>query len=267
MRRAEISEQTKITEWLKSDIANCLYMYMDIVNYGLESPNMDVYIYDRGTDYIAAAMRYYDSFQLFINADGVSKDERDAIFEGFAELITTGNVSMASGRKEIIEGLSNKLPGYKASYGLIHKIDRYRKMPDDITIVRATPDDTDKIAELICSDPEIGSHYTVKGLSEQLSERIKTNTGRSYLILDGDKVVAHTATYAETADYAVTGGTIIAEPYRIKNYYIYISNHLLQELIEENKEIYTFSINESMKKFHDVVHKRCAEYGKLERIV
>lgn len=97
----------------------------------------------------------------------------------------------------------------------------------------------------------------------QLDERIQSKTGRSYIIRRNGEIIAHTATYAETGKIAVVGGTIVKQEYRNLNYYMLLSNHILQQLIEEGKTAYTFSITEKMIQFHKKIHTQCSEYGKL----
>ena len=171
--------------------------------------------------------------------------------------------TMISGRKDIIRQLESNLRNYRAYYGTIFILDKYRHFKASENIEKAVPDDAEEIARLICSDGEIGSHYTVIDLARQLKERIQSKTGRSYIIRRNGEIIAHTATYAETGKIAVVGGTIVKQEYRNLNYYMLLSNHILQQLIEEGKTAYTFSITEKMIQFHKKIHTQCSEYGKL----
>ena len=125
--------------------------------------------------------------------------------------------------------------------------------------------DAKEIAELICSDEELGEPYTVENLTLQLAERIRTQTGRSYIIRENGEIAAHSATYAETEGIAVVSGTIVKAAYRNTNCYMILANYMMQELVKEGKAAYTFSLSEKMKDYLDKVHTRCGEYGRLVR--
>lgn len=258
------SEKDKvgIIEYLKKDIANCLYIYMDISNYGFEAENMSVYKIESQCECgYAVLMKYYDSFQIYSANNYLVQNQIDDILA----LLAKDLVKMISGPKDIIKQLEPLLKEYKSTYGVIYKMDKYRKMKSDVNIEEANEARALEIAKLICRDDEIGGHYDVNSLAKQLANRIATKTGRSIIICDADKVVAHTATYAETQDLAIVGGTIIDENYRNTNYYMIITNYLLDILSKEGKEVYTFSISDKMIKFHEKIHTKCGEYGKLER--
>lgn len=255
-------DKEQILEYLKRDIANCLYIYMDIRNYGFETADMSVYKIENQSeaDY-AVVMKYYDSFQIYYDKECLSQNQIDEI----VDLINLNPVKMISGPKNTIMQLESILDKYKSTYGVIYKMDKYRRLNSNIEVNEAKEFQTREIAELICKDDEIGGHYEIESLARQLADRIATKTGRSYIISEGDRVVAHTATYAETSDLAVVGGTIIDEEYRNTNFYIVIINYLLDVLEKEGKEVYTFSISNRMIQFHEKIHTKCGEYGKLER--
>jgi hypothetical protein len=119
-----------------------------------------------------------------------------------------------------------------------------------------------KVAEMICSDPDMGGHYTIEGLTAQMTQRIESGTGRSYCIEVNGEIVAHTATYAETDGVAIVGGTIV-KPGCGPEVYMRISNYAIQDLMGEGKAVYTFNIVKRMVYYHKRLHKEVAEYGKL----
>lgn len=256
MKIAKTDDTKKILEYLKRYIDDCVYLYIDILNYGIMSDNMTVWIQEGSLGIELVLMKYYDSFQIFTH-----KEEYD-LHEAY-DIIVKEKVTMVSGRRDIIEQLASIFENVELSSGVVFLMEKYRKFNEDKNILLATKDDTLEIAKLICSDIEIGGHYTVDGLKKQLDERISSKTGRSYIIRDQGRLVAHTATYAETVDIAVVGGTIIAPDYRNTDCYIKLSNYMLQKLSEEGKKVYTFSIAEKMIRFHSLYHTKCGEYGKL----
>lgn len=258
MRLAEEKDKGRILEYLRRGLQDCVYLYIDIMNYGIATENMKVWFAEETGRISLVVMKYYDSFQIYSESDDYDVSAVKKILEQYP-------VAMVSGKKTMIEQLAAVCPRYESTYGVVFVMDKYRKMNPPVEIIRATERDAREIAELICSDDEIGGHYTVDNLTAQLEERIRTKTGRSYIIRQDGRIVAHSATYAEAEGIAVVGGTIIDNEYRDQNYYLLLSNYMLQELDEESKVAYTFSLSDKMIQYHNRMHTKCGEYGKLVR--
>lgn len=256
MKIATERDKSRILEYLEHDLENCIYLYIDITNYGISTENMTVWVEEDHDELNLVIMKYYDSYQIYSHTPLSRIEDVIKLFHSYPS-------TMISGRKDIIRQLESNLRNYRAYYGTIFILDKYRHFKASENIEKAVPDDAEEIARLICSDGEIGSHYTVIDLARQLKERIQSKTGRSYIIRRNGEIIAHTATYAETGKIAVVGGTIVKQEYRNLNYYMLLSNHILQQLIEEGKTAYTFSITEKMIQFHKKIHTQCSEYGKL----
>lgn len=259
MRLAQDSEKERILELLRRDIHNCIYLYIDIANYGIFTDNIKVWIEEENSDISLILMKYYDSMQLYCAQEACNMDSVVSVLRQYP-------VSMISGERKIIEQLAIQCPEYHPTYGEIFLMDRHRKVIPDKIIEEAIPDDTKEIAELICQDKEIGGHYTTQVLAEQLEERIRTHTGRSYIIRENGIIIAHTATYAEADGIAVVGGTIVHEAFRNTNAYMMLSNYMLEQLALEGKKAYTFATSPKMIKYHELLHKKCGEYGKMTKV-
>ena len=259
MVEAVEKDKQKILHYLRGNLADCLYLYIDIMNYGIGTENMKVWIEEESGSLSLVVMKYYDSFQIYSHPSLCD-------ITPVVELLKQFPVAMISGKKDMIQLLENECKEYKAAYGMVFVMDRYRNIQTDVDVQPATEEDALEIAELICSDVELGGHYTVSNLAEQLAERIRTKTGRSYIIREKGVIVAHSATYAEAEGIAVVSGTIIKPEYRTGNYYMALSNHMLQQLEKESKVAYTFSITNKMIRYHSMLHTRCGEYGKLVKI-
>ena len=258
MRIAKQEDLCAIIEYLKKDLVNCIYMYMDIQNYGVETDYLTVWIQESNGELEFVAMKYYDSFQVYS-----SKDQYDII--SIKELIDKYQVSMISGKKEIIGKLSEYCEDYFATYGEIFVMDRFHKVNSMASVELADEKDALEIAKLICIEPSFAIHYSVDVLASQLAERIRTKTGRSYIIRIDGNIVAHSATYAENSEIAVISGTIVHPLFRNTDYYLVLSNYIIEQLKIEGKRAYTFAISERMIKYHRIVHNYCGEYGKLEK--
>ncbi len=256
MRKAEKEDREKVLQYLQKGIADCLYLYIDIMNYGIATEHMLVWVEEAQDEIEMVAMKYYDSFQIYSHRKAPNLISVVRLLQEFP-------VTMISGRRDIIEQLNKYIKNYDVTYGAVFLMNRFREIGSETRILTASEKDAVEIAELICADKEIGGHYTVNGLAEQLAKRINTGTGRSYIIREEGRVVAHSATYAETDGIAVVGGTVILQEYRNTPYYMLLSNYMLWKLDKENKMAYTFSISEKMIRYHSILHVRCGEYGKL----
>lgn len=258
MRLAEDRDRERILKFLRPDLPNCIYLYIDIANYGISTDNIKVWIDEKNSDVSLVLMKYYDSIQLY-------SSNKDCNIDPVVCILKQHPVAMISGERSVVEKLASYCPQYHPTYGEVFLMDRYRKVVPDMEIQEAEPEDTKEIAELICQDKEIGGHYTTQILAKQLEERIRTHTGRSYIIRENGVIIAHTATYAEADGIAVVGGTIVHDAFRNTNAYMIVSNYMLEQLAIEGKKAYTFSISPKMIKYHGLVHTKCGEYGKLTK--
>ena len=100
-------------------------------------------------------------------------------------------------------------------------------------------------------------------ISSAVSVRPWRGTGRSCIIREDGRIVAHTAAYAETERYAVVSGTIVHPHYRDRGYYPVISSYIAAKLAEEGKRVFTFASSPRMIAYHDRMDRRCGSYGKL----
>lgn len=258
MREAGEQDKVRLLDYLRKGLQDCLYLYIDVMNYGMVSENMKVWVEEEQGEIVLVVMKYYDSFQVYSHS-GQCRIER------VLELLHQYPVAMISARRDIIQRMEGKLKDYKAEYGVVYLMDKYRKIGETKKVQLAVQADAKEIAELICSDEELGEPYTVENLTLQLAERIRTQTGRSYIIRENGEIAAHSATYAETEGIAVVSGTIVKAAYRNTNCYMILANYMMQELVKEGKAAYTFSLSEKMKDYLDKVHTRCGEYGRLVR--
>lgn len=209
MKVATENRLSEIINYLAQDIAHCLYMYIDISKYGLSSnPNMTVW-YDTYEDELnLVVMKYHDSIQIYTRSNVWDVD-------GVKDIISNEKVLMVSGRLDLIELIYTLCnDNYEITSGYVYRLENY-KIFDDIGLIEvAQESDMLEIAELICSDVEIGGHYHVSDLANQLLERMRTGMGRNLIIRDNGKIIAHIATYAEYNNIAITSGLIVHPDFR-----------------------------------------------------
>lgn len=260
MKEAKENEVAEILEYLKKDIADCLYMYIDIKKYGLNNPHMKVWIErDKKDDSLkTVVMNYHGSIQIYERTDDWNK-------EWIKELLLKEKIKMVSGKETVIKELAAMLGNtYDNSFGSVYQLKEYRKFDNVETVEYAGENDVQEIAALICSDEAFTANYKIEALAEQLLERMNSGMGRNAVIRKDGKIVAHIATYAEYENIAVTSGLIVHPDYRKSGYGFITEGYLVNELLKENKDVYTFVLEPKRAALLDAVGgKLCGKYGKL----
>ncbi len=260
MKEAKELDRERILQYLKRDVQDCVYLYIDIINYGISSAHMKVWYTEEDGELSLVAMKYYDSYQIYSH-------KTDCRLDGLCELLRENPAAMVSGRKDLIERLERELEGYTATYGIVFCINPSGgSQESEFQITQATQEDTMDIARLMCSDDNFAAHYTVEGLSEQLADRIRTKTGRSYIARnDKGKLIAHIATFAETEDVAVVSGSVVLPEYRKTDVFVQLDSYMGYHMWQERKRLYAFANSKKMIKLQKMYETVCGEYGKLER--
>lgn len=260
MRSAKETDIPAILTHLKRHIADCLYMYIDIKKYGLENPNMKVWMDSDEKGVRLVVMKYHTSISVY-------SEEENWDVAAVVQIIKDEKVGSVTGRKDIIEKLHEALQdSYEASYGAVFQFTSYRDSDFDGEIETAKETDTLEIAKLITKDEGIGGYYEIEDLAAQLAERIRTNMGRSYVIRENGKIIAHIASYAEFEDLATTGGLIVDPDSRNGIYGSVLEGYLVNQLWSDGFQVYTFVTARLRKKLLGAMGNTCVgEYGKLAR--
>lgn len=260
LKKVEQIQINSILTYLRKDIGNCVYMYIDIAKYGIENPNMELWCDTGSHEICLVVMRYYNSISMYSD-----QDEWD--IDAVAELIRSYRVGMVSGKKSMIEKLivqCNDL--YDIEYGYVFQLNQYRdfKIPDDL-IEDGTAEDVLEIATLICSNESIGGYYKIENLAMQLKERIETGIGRSLIIRRNQKIVAHIATYAEYEKIGVTAGLIAQQDSAGIPYGTILESRLVHDLLKEGFDIYTFVTEKKRAMFFNLMG--CIELGRYGKMI
>lgn len=257
MKKITDSDLELIQNYLHANIEECIYLYIDIRKYGIGHPEVTFWFTEKEGKPDTVLMKYYDSFQIF------SANE-DWNLEETVELIKKFQVMTICGKRSMIEALSEKLNGYSVAYGVIVREGAYREFKQFSSITKAVPKDAMKIAELMCSDEEFNENYEVDVLAKQLEDRMREGVGRSYVLWEDEKIVAHIGVFAEDEEIAVDSGLIVDEAYKSKFYGMIIHEYLKKQLILEGKRVYGFRIKDSMKRCTKASGDNvCGEYGKM----
>ena len=206
--------------------------------------------------------QYYNSLQICFFANDIKK-QADII----AEFIKQKNYEMVSGRADIITCIAPKLPMYISSFGeILSKSPKIENRSYDIKAEIATAEDCNEIAQLICSDQNIGGHYTVENLEKQLRNRMHRWDCINMIIRMEGKIVSHMATYANCDEFAVLGGLVTERTHRGKGYGRQIISELTQKVTRDGKRpiLYCYDKN-TIRWYNSMNWKTVMHCGKLEK--
>lgn len=273
IRKAEQQDRKAILTYLGKGIVDCIYMYIDILNYGVFTDNMIVWIQEQDGQLELVVMKYYDSFQVYSHRRGIDVTPVLALLREYP-------VTMISGRRDIIEQLEEICDDYQASYGAVFDVSFVRRIvrmgtqqkneatteageKGTLAVTMATEEDAREIAGLICSDAVFRANYDVEKLAEQMAERMRTHTGRSAIIRIDGRIVAHTATFAEAEGIAVLSGLVVLPEYRNCGFIEMLGAYMAEQLGKEDKAAFSFAITPKTIRYHRALYTECGEYGKL----
>lgn len=259
IRIAQQNDLHEILSLLRMQVKDCLYMYIDISKYGVKTDYLDVWIDCTDNNAIQTIlMRYHTGFSIFTLAD-------DWLNSEILELINTIKPkSITSTKKNIEQLMLNYNDTYNCEFGYVFKFHKYYPLDMDVCIEHASINDATEIAELVCKDESIGAYYNIADLKNQYIDRMKSKMGRNLIVRENGKIIGHIASYAEYDGLATTSGLIVDEIHRNGFLGSYLEKKLVEELMAEGFEVYTFVTKRLRYKLLLSMGNECVgEYGKM----
>ena len=255
---AEKKDYNEIIQYLEKNIQDCIYMYIDIKKYCLNSSEIKVWI-DRNNEGAInlVVMKYHTSLSLYSDVDSWS-------IQLVCDLVSEFRPSSITAKRAIIEKLQYVTHDYKVEYGFVFELKQFSDFGGYEMIEEAAESDMMDIAKLVTADHDIGSYYEIVDYANQLLTRKQTGMGRNYVIRDNGKIIGHIATYAELGDICTTGGLIVDSNYEGKMLGAVLEGYLVNELISENKTVFTFVTSKKRYKLlKNMGNMPTGEYGKM----
>lgn len=261
IRKIESKDYDFVKELIRKDIFQNVYLYIDINSYGYESDKITTYLLEKEGAVKAVVYMYYNSLQLFQAAD-LDDDE----IQQMADFIDSLEVEMMTGKVSLAQALLPKFGGrYTISEGVIMTTGKGHDytFSDECEIAKSV--DCKDIARLICSDDDIGGHYTIDLLEEQLRDRMENLGCKNIIVRMDEKIVSHAATYADIPELAVIGGVVTDVDYRHRGLAGKAICSLSSELIREGKSPVLYCYHEHTVKWYKTMGWEIAtECAKLE---
>ena len=221
IKRVTKDDEIKIKEYIRKDVYQNVYLYMDFELYGLSNKNVDTYMLITDNCIKVILLKYYNSIQLF-KVNEIDNEESEEI----VNYVIKNKFDMICGVTELIEKISEKLKSiYRSTDGYIFSNESKINV-DKMVSIEATENDFDDIVDLICSNDGIGGHYIPSVLKEQFIDRKNSMDCKNIVIKEDNKIVCHAATYANSKILSVIGGVITRDGYTGKGYGKQIVNEL-----------------------------------------
>lgn len=246
-----------ISQYIGNDYASCLYLYMDLIEYGPDSDYTKAWIQKEAGSVTSVILAYHSAMHIYSRG---SFNVQEVV-----DLVSELKPSQICAAKSTILALKTSLLalGYDVELGYVGKIEYSGQSKADI-IQRASLDDVDKIARLLYNDEGIGASYTLEDLKEQFRERLSQGFVRSFIIKDKDEIVAHLGTGAEVGNVSIVTYVITDKRYRRRGYAKMLYQAACHDLHQEGKEVYAvYYVPSAIQLHHRVGFVDCCEFGKL----
>jgi len=241
-------DEGKVFSYIGLDYPKCLYLYLDLKKYGIESDKIEVYIqYDNLSNITSVLLVYYSCLHVYSQKECFDANELWAFFCNMKCTMLYCTLSTA----EIIYNAIPKVLPKEISFttGWVAQICSVDKKAKGMA-VPAQNDDFDQIARLIYSDEDIGRSYRYEELARQIKERNREGYARNYVIKQNDIVIAHACTNAEIDNIAVVAELLVKNEYRSKGFGSEIWRDICFRLLSEKKEVYSFYYTEESRRLH-----------------
>ncbi len=251
-----------VFDYVGEDYGKCLYIYIDLKKYGIDDENFNVWIqYNENKDICAIISEYYGGIQIY-------SKKQDFILEEIVDFIIDKSPKVLFAIKPIIDKIKGSLPEYEQETGIVGELVKL-EYPPNKDAYSAPMEELEEIVRIIAEDEGIGKPYGFDSLYEQYCERKKDNFGRNFVLRDSEsnEIICHAGTYAELPELAVIGGVITSVPYRGKGFSKETLSSLCDELLSENKRVFSFYYIPAATKMHTGVgFKQIEEWSKLSKV-
>lgn len=238
------SDKQIIEEYIGMRYPECLYLYLDLKQYGVDSQYTSCWALKNGESIEVVILLYHTAMHLFSASNDFNVHE-------ILKFVDEHNPSIICASKVTIEKISSELlhSGYTVEYGHIGKLNRIDKRSNFVP-QQAELGDIDEIARLLYHDDDIGASYSFDDLKNQIKERLEDGFVRSYVIKDDGHVVCHLGTGAEISNVCTVAYGITDNKYRGKGLFSSLLAFACEELTKENKEIFSVYYPENSRILH-----------------
>lgn len=241
------ADERLVISYIGTNYPSCLYLYLNLLKYGVESESIDVYLQIADHNIKAVLLKYYTCLHVYSRDNTFDINE---LVKFFGENDYTMLYCKAETATRVYSGLPQELKE-KATItnGWVAQIKQLDCEPRRLAIA-AEKKDFEQIVNLIYEDEDIGRSYRFDELAKQLEERNRQGYARNLVIKQEDKVIAHACTNAEFNEIAVVAELLVRKEYRRKGFASEIWREICSQLLSEGKEVFSFYFSEESRALH-----------------
>lgn len=260
MKKMRSGEENVLLEILRSNKALGLYIWIDLINIGLNSDKIDVWLSEK--DYSPMIVfRYGTSLHIWTEQESSIPDDNET--DSIVDLVSEFGISSIHSNQECLDKLSPLLSVCSRSFGHVFVLDRLELKPQFPT-ESAITNDAHNIAQLIGTDKGLSEHYNRGDLEKLIYGNIVNGFGRCKIINVDGLILSHAATYAECDELSVISGVVTRPGYTGKGYGSSVVASLSLELLEEGKNPYLYVFDRKLESFYEKIgFKRCGRIAKI----
>lgn len=245
----------RIFSYIGNDYEKCLYIYSDLIKYGMDSESVAAWINVIDDSIRAVVMKYHNGMHIYSAKLDYNKAE-------LVNLIRKTKPSMVLGVETVISDIADVLHEYDSEYGYIKRMKRDMDAYVCDNIRMATIEDVASLTEMLMSDEEFSDGYTYEEMYGQISERILDGYGKTFYIGDKNEILSQLGIAAQLNKFVVISNVYTAKEYRGHGYASGLLAYVKQ--IAEGKNVYLFCYGDTLSKYYDKIGFETAqEWGKL----
>lgn len=233
----------EIFDYISDEYERTLYIYVDIKKYGLNSEEIIVWV-DYSNDKINLIIMLYHTGMHLLSKE-VSFNELD-----LTKLIEEVKPTMIFAEEKLIFKIKDNLTCYKMMSGTLKKMNRNTQFTVSSRVKQATLQDIPEMTKMLFKDKELMASYSVEEMENQLRTRMQDVYGRSFIISDGEKIIAQASTAAEIDNIAIVAAVITDQEYRGQGLFGEILNTICYNLAKTS-EIYLYCYGDTLSEFYD----------------
>lgn len=257
VRQCTEEDRKALFEYLKQEAVYNTFLLADIADFGFDEAFQTVYVDEEPDGIRGVYLCFYQNFLLYCRDDEVNMPFLEQLFSVYAP-------DVIMGKTEDVRKLQWILTDYTLeSRGLYLFREPEELVEETAAIQKAETGDADDIFRFLQSIPELSHSYTSR---QMIVDRIERDCGTHYIVRDGERIIAHANSTAESELTVMIGGVSTAAEYRGRGLAGQIVSKLCRDILEKGKQPCLFSIRgEKDNLYGRIGFRKIGEWGTLIR--
>lgn len=245
----------RIFSYIGDDYEKCLYVYSDLIKYGVSTEYVTVWVNVIDDKIRAIIMKYHNGMHIYSSNLDYDKTE-------IVKLVRKTKPSMVLGVEAIISDISDMLGDYSCKYGYVKKMKKSAGNYKYDDVKTATLEDVGSLTKMLMEDEGFSVGYTYDEMFGQILERIADEYGKTFYIRNEDEICAQLGISAITNQFMIISNVYTLKQYRGKQYASKLFSYM--SYISEGKEIYLFCYGDKLSGYYDHIGFETVQlWGKL----